>query len=42
MITRKEMEYVNDWPNKIPYPGEEYCVKTLQKLKRCFELYSYH
>ena len=40
MITRKEMGYVNDWPNKIPYPGEEYCVKTLQKLKRCFELYN--
>ena len=40
MITRKEMGYVNDWPNRIPYPGEEYCVKTLQKLKKCFELYN--
>ena len=40
MITRKEMGYINDWPNKVPYPGEDYCVKTLDKLKKCFDLYN--
>lgn len=40
MITKKEMGYVNDWPNKIPYPGDDYCAQTLEKLKKCFELYN--
>lgn len=40
MITKKEMGYVNDWPNRIPYPGDDYCAQTLEKLKKCFELYN--
>ena len=40
MITKREMGYVNNWPSKIPYPGDDYCAQTLEKLKRCFELYN--
>ncbi len=40
MITKKEMGYINMWPNKIPYPGEDYCYRVLMKLKKCFELYN--
>ncbi len=40
MITRKEMGYINSWPNKTPYPGEEYSAIILSKLKKCFELYN--
>ena len=38
MITKKEMGYVNDWPNRISYPGDDYCAQTLEKLKKCFKL----
>ena len=40
MITRKEMGYVNSWPNRIPYPGEEYSVKIMEKLKKCYDLFN--
>ena len=40
MITRKELGYIKEWPKNIPYPGEDYCLKTLLKLKECFYLYN--
>ena len=40
MITKKELSYINTWPNKTPYPGADYCVKVLEKLVKCFELYN--
>ena len=39
MITRFEFGQINDWPNKVPYPGNDYCEKTLKKLSDCFKLY---
>ena len=40
MITKKEMGYINSWPNKIPYPGKEYSTKAMEKLKECFDYYN--
>lgn len=40
MITKKEMGYINSWPNKTPYPGEDYCRNILNKLKKCYDLYN--
>ncbi len=40
MITRKELGYINNWPSRVPYPGETYCIKVMEKLKKCFELYN--
>ena len=40
MITKKEMGYVNSWPNRTPYPGEEYSVEIMDKLKKCYELFN--
>lgn len=39
MITRKELNYVNDWAKKVPFPGISYCEQTMEKLKRSFKLY---
>ena len=40
MITRKELDYVNVWARKVPFPGQEYCHEAAQKLKESFELYN--
>ena len=40
MITKKELSYINTWPNKTPYPGSDYSVKVLEKLAKCFDLFN--
>lgn len=40
MITKKELSYINTWPNKTPYPGTDYSIKILEKLAKCFDLYN--
>lgn len=40
MITSKELDYVNTWARKIPMPGVEYSINTLEELKRCIDLYA--
>ena len=39
MISKKELSYVNAWPNRTPYPGDEYASKVLDQLKECLELF---
>ena len=33
MITRKELNYVNAWSSKVPFPGISYCEQTMEKLQ---------
>ncbi len=40
MITKKELDYVNVWASKVPFPGEEYCHEAAEKLKQSFNLYN--
>ena len=37
MITLRELEYVNGWARKVPYPGIEYAEKTAEKLVNAYE-----
>ncbi len=39
MISTKELEYVNAWPNKVPYPGTSYASEALDKLHHCVNLF---
>ena len=39
MISKKELSYVNAWPNRTPYPGDEYASEVLEQLKECLELF---
>lgn len=39
MISKKELSYVNAWPNRTPYPGDEYASEVLGQLKECLELF---
>ena len=39
MITRKELNYVNAWSSKVPFPGISYCEQTMEKLQKSFNLY---
>lgn len=39
MISKKELSYVNAWPNRTPYPGDEYAGEVLEQLKECLELF---
>ena len=40
MITRKELEYVNVWAKKTPFPGNDYSEAALEKLKTAFNLFN--
>ena len=37
MITTKELQYVTLFANRIPMPGIEYSLETLEYMKRCLE-----
>lgn len=39
MITKKELQYVDLWANKIPMPGVEYSIKVLKSIKECLEIW---
>ncbi|MGM9834513.1 MAG: hypothetical protein ACI31M_01880 [Bacilli bacterium] len=39
MISKKELEYVNLWANKVPYPGMEYCIIAMKKLENGLNLF---
>ncbi len=39
MITTKELNYVNTWSSKAPYPGIDYAEKTAEKLCESVETY---
>ena len=39
MITKKELGFINQWANKVPYPGIDYCEETVNKLSKCLTLY---
>ncbi len=36
MITIRELQYINTYANRAPYPGDEYVKETLEKLKKSF------
>ena len=40
MITRKELGYVKEWANRIPYPGLEYAEEAMSKLKNALDNYN--
>ena len=40
MISRKELQYVDLWANKIPMPGYEYSMKVLNEIKKAYEFYN--
>ena len=37
MITLRELEYVNSWTRKVPYPGIEYAEIAAEKLINAYE-----
>lgn len=39
MISKREIEYVNLWANKTPYPGIGYCSYALKELSECLDLF---
>ena len=40
MISLKELQYVDLWASKTPYPGEKYAKETLETMKVLFEKYN--
>lgn len=36
MITLRELEYVNGWARRVPYPGIDYAEKTAEKLVNAY------
>lgn len=40
MISKKELSYVNSWANRVPNPGNKYCLETKEYLKEAIELYN--
>jgi hypothetical protein len=40
MITKKELNYVDTWANRVPYPGTNYCEEALDKLTENLKLYN--
>lgn len=39
MISRKELNYVDAWENKVPYPGADYSEQTMDDLVKCLHLF---
>ncbi len=40
MISLKELQYVNEWARKAPYPGEKYAKETLESMCLLLEKYN--
>ena len=40
MISLKELQYVDVWARKAPYPGSIYAFETLEKMKELFDKYN--
>lgn len=40
MISAKELQYVNHWESKAPYPGDNYAKKTLEEMQKMYEEYN--
>lgn len=39
MITKRELDYVNSWANRVPYPGLSYSTKAMEALVKAYEDY---
>ena len=39
MISKKELQYVGGYPNKVPFPGKNYAISVMEYLKKCLEVY---
>lgn len=39
MISNKELQFINTWAKKTPYPGREYSEETCEILKEAFQTY---
>ncbi|MBO4667659.1 MAG: hypothetical protein J5666_06000 [Bacilli bacterium] len=40
MISKKELQYVNAWESKAPFPGTDYAKATLEQMQRRYEEYN--
>lgn len=40
MISRKELDYVSFWANRVPYPGVDYSEASMAELKEAFDKYN--
>lgn len=39
MISKKELQYVGGYPNKVPFPEKNYAISVMEYLKKCLEVY---
>lgn len=39
IITSRELDYVTQFANKIPMPGEEYSMQVITQMKECYKIY---
>lgn len=39
MISKKELSYISGWASKVPYPGDDYALESMEKLKQAEELF---
>ncbi len=39
MISKKELQYVGGYPNKVPFPGKNYAISVMEYLKKCLDVY---
>jgi len=40
MISLKELKYVGSYPERAPYPGDDYAKETLENMKETFDKYN--
>ena len=40
MISKKELQYVNAWESKAPFPGTDYAKETLEQMQKRYEEYN--
>ena len=40
MITRQELDYIDYWASKTPYPGTNYALEALYKTKECLRIFN--
>ena len=39
MISNKEIDYVGDYPRKVPYPGDDYATEAMEKLALAHDIF---
>lgn len=36
-MEKKDVRYIEMWPKRVPFPGDEYCSYVLDKLEDCYD-----